>query len=78
MKRCMIAKAGEKDFQGLAFHDQLVSHIVDDQMGKIGLAGDRAKTGKFRAGEADQVISADFRVGDNFQYRVFRRRRDFV
>ena len=58
----VIAEGAEKELQRLAFDDRGLGHVVDDEMGEIGLAGDRAERGELGAGEAHHVELARVRV----------------
>ena len=68
----MIAEAGEVGLQALGLHQPLAWRIVDHEMGKVRLAGDRADGGEFRRHEARQVQCAGVRVLHTLQLRLFR------
>ena len=68
-----IAEAVEIKLQRLGFDQCFAWHIIDHEMGEIGLAGDRAQGGEFRGGEAHNIIRIRMRVGDAFQFGLVRR-----
>ncbi len=59
----VIAKACEIKFQRLRLDQPFARHIVDDEMGKIRLAGDRAERREFRCCEARSIVSIRMRIG---------------
>ena len=56
VKGPVIPEARQIELQRLRLEDPFVWRVVDDQMGEIGLAGDRADGREFRRGEARDVI----------------------
>ena len=73
VKGAVVAEAAEEQLQRLALHQLGIGHIIDDDMRKIRLAGDRADGGEFRADEAREVFNALMRVRHGLQHRLFRR-----
>ena len=73
MECAVIAERREIELQGFALHDQRVGHIVDYQMGEIGLARHRAERGEFGRGEADHIQLAGARIGDVVEFGLFGR-----
>ncbi len=55
METGMVAEAVQIELERLGFHDGARRDVVDDEVREIGLAGDGAERGKFRAGEADHI-----------------------
>src|SRR4051812_4325060 len=51
-----VAEAAEIKFERFRLDQPSSRHVVDHEMGKIGLARDRAKGGKFGRGEAGDVV----------------------
>jgi hypothetical protein len=69
----MVAVRGEEQLQRLGFDDLTVGGIVDDDMGEIGLAGDRTERGEFRRREADEIERPRPRIVDIIELRLFGR-----
>jgi hypothetical protein len=67
MKRAVVAKRAEEQFQRLAPDQAPLGHVVDYQMGEVGLAGHRAKRRELRACEADQVAYFGMGIGHGLQ-----------
>src|SRR6516225_828387 len=51
VERRMIAEGAEVELQRLALEDRSLGHVIDYEMGEIGLAGHRTERSEFRAGE---------------------------
>ena len=58
-----LRKLARCSFSDFEFDDPAVGHVVDDEMGEVRLAGDRADRGEFRRGEAHDVIGVGVRIG---------------
>ena len=63
VKGALVAEAGEIELERLRLDQPAARHVVDHQMGEIRLAGDRAKAGEFRRGEAGDIIRVAMRIG---------------
>ena len=72
----VIAEGCQVQLERLALDDPFVRHIVDDQMGEIRLARERAQRREFGAGETHQIDLAGVRVGHGLQHRLLGRRRN--
>ena len=73
MEGRLVAEAVEIELQRLALDQLGARHVVDHEMGKVGLAGDRAQRGELGRGKADHVQAAGARIGDIVQYGRFGR-----
>ena len=56
MEAPVAAETEEIEFQALALDHADIGDIADPDFGKVGLTGDRAERGKFRAVETNPVI----------------------
>src|SRR4051794_5501820 len=68
----VIAEAREKELERLRFEQPALGRVIDDEMGKIGLPGDRADTGEFRRAEPRGIERLRMRVGDAFEQGLVR------
>ena len=78
VKTWVIAKAGEIQFQRLAFDDHFVWYVVDDQMREVWLAGDRANGRKFRYSKSNQIGCVGMWVWHAIERRCLGRFRGFA
>src|SRR5262249_21133954 len=67
-----VAKAAEIEFQRFGFEKPFCRHVVDHEVGEVGLAGDGAQRGEFRRGEARDVVGVGVGVGDAVEHRCLR------
>jgi hypothetical protein len=70
----VVAEAVQIKLERLRLDKMSARHIVDHQMGEVGLTGDRTKTGEFRRGEARYVIRIRVRIGDAVEPGLVGRR----
>ena len=66
-----VAEAAEIELERFRFDQPFSRHVVDHEVGEIGLTGDRAQRGEFRRGEARDVVGVGMRVGDAIEHRRF-------
>lgn len=67
----MIAKAGQEQFEGLAFHDPFIGNVVNHDMREIRLTGNRTERCKLRRRKADNILLPAFGGGHAFQSGLF-------
>ena len=72
MERAMIAETVQVKLERLRLHEPSLRHVVDDQRGEVGLAGDRAHHGEFGEGEARDVIRVRMRIAHAVEHRLVR------
>ncbi len=68
MKCAVVTKAEEIELETLALHHFHVGNIVDAYGGEVGLTGNGAETGKFRAIERYPVVVLLMFVYEGFQH----------
>ena len=68
----MVAKRAQEQLERLGFDNRLSGRIVDHQMGKIRLPGDRTERSELRRGKARQIQLAGARIGDIVEHRFLR------
>ena len=73
VERPVVAEAREIKFQRLRLEQPTLRRIVDDEMGEVRLAGDRAEAGEFRRGETGGVERLGMRVRHALEQRFCRR-----
>ena len=66
----VIAEAVQIEFQRFRFHEPRPRHVIDDESGEVGLAGDRADRGEFREGKARDVVCVRMRVAHAIEHRL--------
>ncbi len=59
-----LRNEAEVELQRFAFDQPVARHVVDDEMGEVGLARHRAERGELGRGEAGDVVRVGVRVGD--------------
>src|SRR6478735_11976807 len=62
VESAVIAEAVEIELQRLRFDKETRRYVVNDQMGKIRLPGDRTQSGEFRRGKSRHIIRSGMRV----------------
>jgi len=67
MKRTVIAKAEQVQFQAFTFYHPFAGNVLDVNGSKIGLRGNGTKTGELRAVETHPVIVIGMRVLESFE-----------
>ena len=67
VKVAVVAEAEEVEFERFALHHFDIGDIADEDGGEIGLAGERAQAGEFRANEFDEVVVAGVFVVEGFE-----------
>src|SRR4051794_15005407 len=67
MEAADVAKAAEIKFERFRLDQPSSGHVVDHEMGKIGLARDWTERGKFGRGEAGDVVRVGMGVRDPVQ-----------
>src|SRR5262245_58048848 len=72
----MIAERVQEQLQGLRLNQPVGRHIVDDQMGEIRLASQRAKGGEFGRSETHEIGRSWMRIGNPLQNGFLRRLRN--
>ncbi len=80
MEGAMIAERGKIELQRFRFDQPSVRQIIDDDMGEVGLAGDRAEAGELRHRKPGDIVRIRMRIGDAIEPRFVRRcwKRDFA
>ena len=73
VERPVVAEAREIKLQRFRFEQPALRRIVDDEMGEVGLAGDRAEAGEFWRGEAGGIERVAVRVRHALEQRICRR-----
>lgn len=68
----VVAEAGQIQLQALRLDQPVARHIVDDDVGEVGLARHRAQAGELGRGEARHIERVGVRIGHAFQHRLFR------
>src|SRR5579872_5875500 len=68
VKGAVVTEARNIKLEGFGLEQPLAGYIVDHQVRKIGLTGDRAKRGKFRGGKPHDVIGAALRIGNAVEF----------
>jgi hypothetical protein len=58
----VVAERGEVELERLRLHEPAVRHVVDDEVGKVGLAGDGAQARELGRREAGGVVRVGMRV----------------
>src|SRR4029079_2084007 len=72
MEGAHIAVAREIELERLRLHQPFAGRIVDNEMREIRLAGHRAETGEFRAGEARDISRVAMRVRHALEHGLRR------
>ena len=67
VKRMHVAIGGQVELERLGLNAAVVGHVFDDDLGKVGLVGDRAKRCKVRTINANGVIPPRGGVGKGFE-----------
>jgi hypothetical protein len=68
----VVAERRQVHLQALGLDQPVAGHIVDDDVGEVGLARHRAQAGELRRREAREIQRVGMRVGDALQHRLFR------
>ena len=70
MERAVVSVTEEIDFQGFAFHAFFIGDVVDGHVAEIGLTGNRAEGGEFRAVKGNDVGPIRVGIGKGFESGV--------
>ena len=68
MKVAVIAKAEQIELERFTLHQFAIGNIGNAEGGKIGLAGNRANAGEFRADEGNEIVVIGMFVGERLKY----------
>lgn len=71
MKTAVVAVGKKVYLQRFAFYAERIGNVLDGYGSKIGLSGDGAEGGKFRAVESYHVIPAGVGILEGFQRGLF-------
>ena len=64
----MIAKAREIELERFRLQQPRSRHVIDHEMRKVRLAGDRAQRGEFRRREPRDIIGVFLRIGHAVEF----------
>jgi len=67
-----ISEGGKVEFERLRFHAGFARDVTDHDVGGIGLAGDGAERGEFRAIKVDPEASAGAAIREGLELGFFR------
>src|SRR5262249_23262189 len=71
-----VAEAAEIELERLRLQQPFSRRVVDDEVRKIGLAGDRAERGEFRRAETRDIVGVGIGICDAIKGRRLRRSGD--
>src|SRR5438105_14880247 len=73
MKGAVVAVAVEIELQRFRFHEPAFRDVIDDERGKVWLAGKRADRGKFRESEERHIVRVRMRIAHAREHGLSRR-----